>query len=140
MRLLRAGQRSAPPLNCGVRRQMSRPRIYLLVILPLLILGGLLVIFLTLGAYATTVGIPLRAVPELNAFLIALPALFLWIPVSLLIANVVLTSVPPLRRVAETYVKANARPDYRTSQRQLSKVVGWTACVCVPLILLGWVM
>src|SRR5690242_18813432 len=26
MRLLRAGQRGAPPLNCGVRRHMSRQR------------------------------------------------------------------------------------------------------------------
>jgi hypothetical protein len=119
---------------------MNRPRIYLFVVLPLLVLGGLLIIFLSLAAYATAVGIPLRAVPELNAFLIALPALFLWIPVSLLIANIVLTSVPPLRRIAEAYAIANGRPDYRTSQQQLSKLIGWTACVCVPLILLGWVM
>jgi hypothetical protein len=119
---------------------MNRPRIYLVVILPLLVLGAPLVASLALVAYATAVGVPLRAVPEANAFLIALPALFLWIPLSLLIANVVLTSVPPFRRIAEAYVTANARPDYRASQRQLWRVLGWTACVCVPLILLGWVV
>jgi hypothetical protein len=119
---------------------MNRPRIYLVVILPLLVLGGLLVVSLSLGAYAATVGVPLSAVPEINALLIALPAFFLWIPVSLLIANVVLTSVPAFRRIAEAYVTANARPDYHMSQRQLSRVLGWTACVCVPLILLGWVV
>ena len=119
---------------------MNRPRFYLVVILPVLVLGGLLVVSLVLGAYATAVGVRLSAVPEVNALLIALPAFLLWIPVSLLIANVVLTSVPPFRRIAEAYITANARPDYRTSQRQLSRILGWTACVCVPLILLGWVV
>ena len=119
---------------------MNRPRIYLVVILPLLVLGAPLVASLALAAYATAVGVPLRAVPELNAFLIVLPTIFLWIPVSLLVANRVLTSVPAFRRIAEAYVTASARPDYRTSQRQLSRVLGWTACVCVPLILLGCVV
>ena len=119
---------------------MNRPRIYLLVILPLLVLGGIFVVSISLGAYATTVGIPLRAVPELNAFLIALPVLALWIPVSLLIANVVVATVPPLRRIAEAYVTENARPKFRASQRPRSWVGASTACVCVPLILTGWVV
>ena len=119
---------------------MNRPRIYLVVILPLLAVGGLLVVSLALGAYATSAGVPLRAVPQANALLIALPAFFLWIPASLLIANAVLSLVPVFRRTAEAYVAANECPDYRTSQRQLARVFGWTACVCVPLILLGWVV
>ena len=119
---------------------MNRPRIYLVVILPLLALGAPLFASLALAAYAAAMGVPLSTVPEANAFLIVLPALFLWIPLSLLIANVVLTSVPPFRRIAQAYVTTNARPDYRASQRQLWRVLGWTACVCVPLLLLGWIV
>ena len=33
MRLLRAGQRSAPPLNCGVRRHVTRQRIVFITVL-----------------------------------------------------------------------------------------------------------
>jgi hypothetical protein len=79
-------------------------------------------------------------VPNLNGILIALPTLFLWMPLALLISNVILRVVPPLRRVAERYGAAAGRPDFEASQRQLAKVFLWIALVCVPLIAVGWSM
>jgi hypothetical protein len=114
-----------------------RPRIYLAVILPSLALG-VIVAYLVVGMYAASHDVPIYAVPDLNGILIAVPTLILWIPVALLLANVVIRAVPPLRRVADSYVTSLERPDFGTSQRQLIKVLLWSAFVCVPLVVVGW--
>jgi hypothetical protein len=116
---------------------MNRPPIYLLVILPLLLFGAV-VVYLAVTAYATFHEIPVSAVPRANGFLIALPTLFLWIPVALLLSNVVLNAVPPLRRVAEDFVARSSAPTYSESQQQLLKVLKWTAFACIPLVAIGW--
>jgi hypothetical protein len=118
---------------------MRRPRIYLALILPLLLLG-VVVMYLVVRIYAASHDVPLQAVPDLNAMLIALPTLFLWLPVMLLLANFIMRAAPPLRRIAESYVSSADRPDFGTSQRQLAKVLLWFAFVCIPLIVVGWSM
>lgn len=88
---------------------MRRPRIYVAVILPLLLFGAV-VVYLAVAAYAASHGMSIGAVPNSNALLIAVPTFFLWIPISLLLANVVLNAVPALRRIAESYATPAGRP------------------------------
>ena len=116
---------------------MRRPRIYLAVILPLLLLG-VVFSYLAVRTYAVSHDVPIRAVPDLNGILIALPILFLWIPMALLLANFIIRAAPPLRRIAESYVASADRPDFGTSQRQLAKGLLWSTVVCIPLIAVGW--
>ena len=116
---------------------MHRPRIYLAIILPLLALGVVIVYF-AVGTYAEAHDVPIHAVPNVNGILIAAPTFLLWIPVALLLSNFIIHATPPLRRVAERYVASSDRPDFGTSQRQLSKILLWSAFVCVPLIVVGW--
>ena len=116
---------------------MRRPRIYLAVILPLLALGVVMV-YLAVRMYAESHAVPIHAVPDVNGILIAARTFLLWIPVALLLSNFVIQAVPPLRRIAESYVASSDRPDFGTSQRQLTKVLLWSAFVCVPLIAVGW--
>jgi hypothetical protein len=117
-----------------------KPVIYLLVILPTLVVGAVCLIATLIEAYSQVTGVPRSSVPRLNGLLIALPALFLWIPLSLLIANVVLCCVPPLRRIAERYAAQTERPGLIESQQALLKMLGVIALVCVPLILLGFLV
>jgi hypothetical protein len=117
-----------------------KPVVYLLVILPTLVVGAVCLIAALIEAYSQVTGISRSSVPRLNGLLIALPALFLWIPISLLIANVVLYCVPPLRRIAEKHVAQTERPGFMESQTALLKVLGVIALVCVPLILLGFLL
>jgi hypothetical protein len=118
---------------------MRRPSIYLLVILPLLLLGGI-VSSLVVGAYAASRAIPIAAIPQVNALLLAIPTLSLWIPLALLLANVILNAVPPLRRTAEGFTAIAGRPAYPESKRQLRTFLAWSALVCIPLIALGWLV
>jgi hypothetical protein len=118
----------------------KKPAIYLLVILPILIGGALLLVVSLIAAYSRMTGIPPAGVPNLNGLLIALPALLLWIPVSLLLGNVVLFSISPLKRVAEQYSREPGRPGFRESQRLLVKVAVAVAVVSVPLIVLGFLL
>ncbi len=118
---------------------MRRPPIYLIVILPLLILGGPLAYF-AVAMYAAAHEIPLDAVPRPNGLLVALPTLVLWLPLALLLANGFLNAVPGLRRIVETYVAEAGRPGYRESQRQLLRVFSWSALACIPLIAIGWLV
>jgi hypothetical protein len=115
----------------------QRPRVYLAVILPTLALGGA-VAFGLLSLYARQHGLRTDDVSDAKALLIFLPTFFLWIPLALVLSNVVLKTIRPLRIVAETYASTAARPGYAASQRQLLKVFGWLAVFCVPLILAGW--
>jgi hypothetical protein len=115
----------------------QRPRVYLVVILPLLI-AGVLVPAVLVAVYAAGHGFRTHEVPGLNALLIGLPAFFLWIPLALWVANVILKSIPSLRRMAETYAAQAARPGYEDSQKQLLKAAAWAGVVCIPLMILGW--
>jgi hypothetical protein len=117
-----------------------KPSIYLLVILPILVVGGFCVVVALLGAYSGVSGVPLSNLPNLNGLLIALPGLLLWLPLSLLLGNVVLYSIPPLRRIAEEYALQADRPGFVESQKALLKILGVVALVCVPLIVLGFLV
>jgi len=114
-----------------------RPAIYLVVILPMLVLGGVAVVVALLRTFAG-VRAARSAIPNLNVVLISLPALMLWIPISLLLSNCVLFAVPRLRRAAERFVIEAQRPGFRESQRQLLFAAGVIGIVCIPLIVLGF--
>jgi hypothetical protein len=103
----------------------------------MLALGGA-VAFGLLSFYAKQHGLRAGDVPDAKALLILLPTFFLWIPLALVLSNVVLKSIRPLRKIAEAYASTAARPGYAASQRQLLKALGWLAGFCVPLILVGW--
>jgi hypothetical protein len=118
----------------------KKPAIYLIVILPILLVGTVSIITALLAVYTRTANIRPSTIPNTNAMLIALPTIFLWIPVTLLLSNCVLFAVPPLRRVAEAYVSRTNRPGFIESQRQLAKVVLISAVFCIPLIVLGFIL
>jgi hypothetical protein len=118
---------------------MRRPPVYLIVILPLLMSGGPVAYF-AVAMYAAAHEIPFDAVPQYNGLLVGLPALFLWLPLALLLANGILNAVPLLRRIAEGYVAQAGRPGYWESQRQLLRVFVWSALACIPLITIGWLV
>ena len=114
--------------------------VYLLVILPIFVCGALSIMATLIDMYAARTGVPRSSVPNLNALLISVPAMLLWIPLALLLANCVLFVVPPLRRVAERYAAEAQRPGFRESQRQLGILTLIMAAVCVPVIALGFVV
>ena len=115
-----------------------KPLIYLLVNLPILLGGGILFVTKVMSYYAATKGIPLSAIPNTAGLLIALPSVFLWFPLALLISNVVLALVTPLRRVAESYVRKSGRPGFFKSQLQLLLVLAAVSIICVPIIAYGF--
>jgi hypothetical protein len=115
----------------------ERPRIYLLVFLPLLLLGGPVVAALVSG-YARFRGIPVSSVPNLNGMLIGLPALIFWIPLSLLTGNYILRIVPPLRKIAEEYSTRAKRPGFSESQAQLVRLTMLIGVICGPILVLGF--
>lgn len=117
-----------------------RPPVYLLVILPILAGGGLALVVALTVAFSEIRSVPLSAVPNVNGLLITLPALFLWIPLSLLLGNFVLYVVPSLRRIAECYATRAGRPGLAESQRRLLKIAGMVALICVPLMVLGFTL
>jgi hypothetical protein len=88
--------------------------------------------------FASVRGIPLRQIPKVNGMLISLPAVFLWIPICLLLSNLILFAIPNLRRIAERHVAAANRPGFRETQTDMLKLTGCLAIVCVPLIALGF--
>jgi hypothetical protein len=118
----------------------QRPLVYLVVILPILVFGGVSFVCTLILAYSRTKGIPQAAVPKLNGMLISLPALGLWIPISLLLANLVIFCVAPLRRVAERYTAQAERSGFIESQKDLMKLLLVLALICIPLIVLGFVL
>ena len=117
-----------------------KPLVYLLVILPILWAGALGAVAALLVAFSVLRRVPLADVPDLNGLLIGLPALALWIPISLLLGNVVLHSVPPLRRVAESFAAEADGPSYGEAQRLLLKLLGVLTPVCVPLLVAGFIV
>jgi hypothetical protein len=117
-----------------------KPLIYLLVILPILVGGGVSLVIALVAAFSAIRGVPRSAVPNVNGMLIGLPAFFLWIPASLLLGNVVLYAVPPLRRIAESYATRAHQPGFVESQKILLKIAGYFALICIPLIVLGYII
>ena len=94
--------------------------------------------FLLLRLFTAMRGVSLSATPKLNAMLITLPTFLLWILLSLVLSNIVLFAVPPLRQIAETYTRRERLPSFGESQRQLLRASGRLAVVCVPLATLGF--
>jgi hypothetical protein len=121
-------------------RARRKPVVFLLVILPVLLGGFLALLVGLIYAYAELNGIPRNAIPNTNGLLIALPALVLWIPVALIISNWALHVVPTLRRRAEQYASESGHPAFVESQRQLSIAALIAAAVCIPLLILGFVL
>src|ERR1051326_5405054 len=58
-------------------RAQRKPIVYLVVILPIVVGGGLCLVLGLLQAYARLKGVARTGVPDLNGFLITLPAFFL---------------------------------------------------------------
>jgi len=117
----------------------KKPLIYLFVILPILVGGGISIVIELVNAYAHVAGVSPSAVPNLNALFISLPAFFLWIPITLLLANCILFALPLLRKVAEDYVSRANRHGFADS-RQLGKIALIMALFCLPLIILGFML
>lgn len=116
----------------------KKPAVYLVVILPILVGGGNLIVA---GLQALYMDVTARSeVPVLNEILILLPALVLWVPITLLLANCVLYALPRLRRIADAYSARAEQPGFGGSQRQLGRFSFILAWVCVPLIVLGFVI
>jgi hypothetical protein len=107
---------------------------YLAVILPLLVGGGILVPWALVSAYAATRTLPVSAIADTATLPLAILGLLLWIPAGLLLANGIMFAAPPLRRVAEQYAASAAQPDFARSQRQLLKALLLSVVVCAPVI------
>lgn len=121
-------------------RAAKKPVAFLWIILPTLLGGFLAVVTGLIYAYAKLNGIPRSAIPDLNGLLITLPALVLWIPIALILSNLALHAVPVLRQRAEQYASESGHPGFMESQRQLSVAALIAAAVCVPLLILGFML
>lgn len=118
----------------------SKPPIYLAVFLPVFSSGAFGIVYLLMRVFAHIRDMPLNAVPELNGLLIGIPALFLWIPVSLLVANLILLALPPLRRRAASYAASTDSLSFRGSQLAMLRATFWLGLLCLPLIALGFIL
>jgi hypothetical protein len=118
--------------------EQRKPKVYLAVILPVVVLGGVFCIAQLVSFYAARKGIPVSAIPNTAGLLIAIPAAFLWLPLGLPLSNVIIGVVPPLRRVAQQYSAATASPGFVKAQFQLFMFLLATGCVCIPIILYGF--
>jgi hypothetical protein len=115
-----------------------KPRVFLLILLPILFFGGLGAILAMISLFARLRGITLKDVPDFNGMMIALPVFLLWAPLGLLLGNLVIYVTPSLHRIAQEYVAAAGRPGYWESQLWLFKAFLVIALICVPLIVLGF--
>jgi hypothetical protein len=118
----------------------KKPAIYLVVILPILIGGFMLPIFVFPAAYARLHNVSQANIPALSGLLITLPFIFLWIPAALLLSNLVLSLISPLRRIADQYATRSRSPSYLDAQKMLSKVARWAVLIFLPFIFLGFVL
>jgi hypothetical protein len=121
-------------------KRTNKPIIYLFVILPILVGGGLGSVIVSIKAFSRFRNIEISAIPPINGLLICLPAFFLWIPASLLISNLVAYFVPILRRIAENYAVRSNHPGFKESQKMLLKLFWAFSMLCIPLILLGFLL
>jgi hypothetical protein len=124
----------------GMSETPRKPIIYFFVLLPVQLCGFLGAILGLQAAYAALHHIRFRDVPNLNAALIGLPAVFLSIPINLLIGNCVLFLIPPLRRIAESYSAKTSRVTFCEAQLMLLRITLYIALVTVPLIVLGFIL
>jgi hypothetical protein len=120
-------------------KRQSKPVVYLFVILPILIGGGLGSVVVNLGTFSRFRNVDMSAIPCMNGLLISLPAFFLWIPASLLISNLIFYFVPSLRRIADNYAVLSGHPGFKESQKKLLKLFWAFSLVCIPLIILGFI-
>ena len=109
-----------------------------MVILPVLIGGAIFLLPKLIAHYAAYKGVPLSGIPTAAGLLIALPGLFIWFPLALLLSNCIIAMVPPLRRIAEDYARASAHPGFLKSQLQLLTVLAVASLMCVPIIAYGF--
>ncbi len=115
-------------------RPNGRPVVFLMVLLPL-VLGSMLAGGVGLVALlARTTGTTLATVSNVAAIVVGTCGLLLAIPVALMAANLVLSAVSPLRRIAEADVARNGRPDFGASQRALLRLFFVLAAICAPVI------
>lgn len=120
------------------QRVNRKPPTYLAIFFPIFVCGGVGVVLLLAWMYSVEAGVGIVQIPLLNGILISIPAVLLWVPISLVATNVVLQLVPDLRRVAEGYAHQTGTPGFVKSQRQLLRFILLVATICVPLILLGF--
>lgn len=117
-----------------------RPLAYLLITVSILSIGSVLVVEGLKGAYSEIAGIPKSAIPDLNRFLIILPALVLWIPIAFWLSSCFLSIIFKLRGRAEEHATLAKKLNYAGSQKRLVKLVLAFAAVCVPLIVAGFML
>ena len=115
----------------------KNPIAYLLLTVSILSLGIPLVEGL-IGTYSQIVNIPKSAIPDLNRFLIALPAFLLWIPIAFLLSNCVLFIIPKLLCRTEKHDTMAKEENFAKTQKRLFKLVLAFAAVCFPLIITGF--
>jgi hypothetical protein len=129
---------SANHITAMTKRQ-NKPVIYLFVILPILIGGGIGFVVVNLETFSRFRNVEMSAIPRINGLLISLPAFFLWIPASLLISNLIFYFVPLLRRIANNYAVLSGHPGFKESQKTLLKLFWAFSMVCIPLIIWGFI-
>ena len=117
-----------------------KPVIYLIIIMPILLIGIFVLCKILTTSFSLYRNIPVSSIPNINGMLIVLPAFILWIPVSLFISNVILFVVPSLRKIAEQQVENGKSFNLIQSQKMLLKVSAFHAMVCVPLIIIGFII
>ncbi len=83
-------------------------------------------------------GCEVRDLPELSGFLVALPILFLSMPVFLFFMNCLIYLIPPARRMTENYVERKGRPGFWESQKTLGAIIAWVGLFTLPLVVLGF--
>jgi hypothetical protein len=120
--------------------QPQRPLVHLFVGMPMLFVGFVCIGVTLLSVYSSFANIRRAEIPELNKTLIMIPAFFLWLPISFLLSNLLIYHITPLRRATERYVKKAGRPGYAQSQKGLLKALLIVAAICIPLIVLGFLV
>jgi len=116
-----------------------KPLIYLWAIVPILLGGAIAIPVCLLSVHAAMRGVRMNEIPDATAIMIAIPALILWIPIALLLSNVVMAAIPPMRRIAQAYTRRAGTPGFFKSQVQLMGLTAIFAVICVPIIIYGFV-
>lgn len=115
-------------------RSGGRPAVFLLVVLPIL-WGGMLAAAVGLVALlARATDTTLATVPDGAAIVVACCGALLAVPVALMLSNLVLRALSPLRRIASRDAARHRRPDFAASQRALLRLFLVLAAICAPII------
>ena len=118
----------------GTTMLPRKPLVYLCVLLPLLVAGGMAAAFGAITLFARSRGIAVAEVADMPGILLSISALLLWIPPCLMLGNGILFAIPPLRRIAEAHVRRRGAPDVPTTQRDLARFALGSAAVTLPVI------